>query len=449
MPSNPSRIRSTLGLAKTAAVALSFRFVAMGLILLSNWLLTQLTSTKGFGTYSYLLAWTNVLAIPGSLGLNKLTVREVAIYRTQAAWGYLRGFLQWTDRRILVTSTGIALIAGGCSWLYHLQRPFPNQWGFWLALVSLPLLTLKSQKLAAINGCQHTLLSLLPETFLEPVILTLLICSWYLLNPQPLTPVQAIGCYVVMNAITLGLTNRLFQQTLSKTVPSLAATPQFDSHLWMKSALPLMLLEGIQILNVRASVLILGALKGAEIVGIYVIAQRWSQLVSFMLTTLNTVLAPRFARYYAQNRLPEIRNIYLFSSRLMMAFALLVAGVLVVYREQILSWFGPQFIQGSQVLMILSLGQVVNAATGSVGVLLNMTGNEGYTTLSATLGAILNVVGNLLLVPILGMEGSAIATTTSLVCSNLLKLYWVHQKLNLNLTTLTQLRPDDKTSDRA
>ncbi|MDJ0571261.1 MAG: polysaccharide biosynthesis C-terminal domain-containing protein, partial [Pleurocapsa sp. MO_192.B19] len=53
---------------------------------------------------------------------------------------------------------------------------------------------------------------------------------------------------------------------------------------------------------------------------------------------------------------------------------------------------------------------MVNVSTGSVGLLLNMTGNESYTLISRVSSTVLNVVLNALLIPRWGLEGAAIAT---------------------------------------
>ena len=94
-----------------------------------------------------------------------------------------------------------------------------------------------------------------------------------------------------------------------------------------------------------------------------------------------------------------------------------------------MSLFGGEFKEASIALQIMAGGQLVNVLTGSVGFLLIMTGN-GRSILRATLVMILvNVFLCALLIPDFGATGAALAAAISLVTANLLKVYYVRQKL--------------------
>ena len=56
--------------------------------------------------------------------------------------------------------------------------------------------------------------------------------------------------------------------------------------------------------------------------------------------------------------------------------ALSLTAILIVGGDFLLQLFGEEFKEGYWVLMILSLGQLVNAATGSAAVFMNMSGME-------------------------------------------------------------------------
>jgi O-antigen/teichoic acid export membrane protein len=58
-----------------------------------------------------------------------------------------------------------------------------------------------------------------------------------------------------------------------------------------------------------------------------------------------------------------------------------------------------------------------------------MTGHERYTTISVSASALLNVIGNALLIPLWGINGAAIATTISMIFFNLTKAHWAYKKL--------------------
>ena len=82
----------------------------------------------------------------------------------------------------------------------------------------------------------------------------------------------------------------------------------------------------------------------------------------------------------------------------------------------------------------MAFGQLVNAAFGSAGTLLNMTGNERATLFGMTVAIALNVVMNFTLIPFFGGTGAAVATATSYLVSNVILWRMVGQRLHIDST---------------
>ena len=79
----------------------------------------------------------------------------------------------------------------------------------------------------------------------------------------------------------------------------------------------------------------------------------------------------------------------------------------------------------------LALGQLVNAGMGSVGALLNMTDHERDTLRGVAIAAVANVVLGLVLIPLYGLEGAAIATAVPLIIWNLLLRQAVWRRIQI------------------
>jgi O-antigen/teichoic acid export membrane protein len=109
---------------------------------------------------------------------------------------------------------------------------------------------------------------------------------------------------------------------------------------------------------------------------------------------------------------------------------------LITLRYWVLQISGAEFIQGQTALIILSIGYLVNALTGSVGILLYMTRHiEAYLATTA-FAALLNVCLNWLLIPKWGVNGAATATTISMIASSVICAVWVRQKLGIKSTVI-------------
>jgi O-antigen/teichoic acid export membrane protein len=124
-------------------------------------------------------------------------------------------------------------------------------------------------------------------------------------------------------------------------------------------------------------------------------------------------------------------------ARTAVAAAFPLALVMIFYGEPLMqSVFGEAFSRGAIALAILSGAQVINAATGSVNDLLNMTGHERDTMMGMIVGVVANVVLNFLLIPMWDITGAALATGASLILWNIVLVIQVQRRIGLAATAI-------------
>jgi O-antigen/teichoic acid export membrane protein len=181
--------------------------------------------------------------------------------------------------------------------------------------------------------------------------------------------------------------------------------------------------------------------SGQFISGVYIepseiahlsVAQRTAFLTSFILVAVNLVVAPRFASLYRENDMSSLRSLSLQSVIIMGIIASPILCFILAFPEFILTLFGEGFSDGAAYLQILALGQFVNVITGSVGYLLSMTGHERDLRNSMLFCGPLAIVLALILVPIYGALGSAVATALALSVQNLVAVWLVNKRLGFN-----------------
>jgi len=98
--------------------------------------------------------------------------------------------------------------------------------------------------------------------------------------------------------------------------------------------------------------------------------------------------------------------------------------------------FGAGYIESYLPLIILCMAQLVNAFTGSVGLLLIMTGKQKFYTKVITILAILNVLISVPFVIKYGSIGAAIVFALFLAIQNIYLSIYVKRKYNYNTTIL-------------
>ena len=206
-----------------------------------------------------------------------------------------------------------------------------------------------------------------------------------------------------------------------------------DSVLLIRTGLPLLWLAIMNIAMNWIDILMLGIWVEADDIGIYGIALRVAVLLSFLLTAVNSVVAPRFAAMHADGNHASLERLAQRSAILLLIVVSPVALFIMAFPELILGLFGPEFSGGANVLRVLTLGQFVNAVIGPVGTLLMMSGNEKAIRNNVVLAISINLVGNIGLIPLWGPMGAAASTAAALIIQNILLYVKARKALKINM----------------
>lgn len=421
-------------LVRSAVGTFGLKVASTGLFFIISVLLGRLLGTAGYGAYSYAIAWVSLLCVPALLGLDTLLTRNIAEYQAQSAWGLMTGLLRRANQATLIVSIGLALLAAVVSWTLAPRFVSQMLFSFWVALMLLPFMVLIRLRQATLQGLQQVVVGQLPEMLVQPILFIVLIGVVYLLFESDLTAPWVVGMNIVATGTSFLIGTRLLNKTLPQAVQR--AAPVYQTREWVRSALPLLFVSGMGVINASTDILMLGAIKGAEAVGIYAVANRGAGLITFFLMSVNMPLAPTIAGLYAEGKIQRLQHVITKSARVTLVLSLPLAVSLIVFGYWLLSLVGPDFTSGRLALAILSVGQLINVAMGSVGLLLVMTGHEHDAAMGIGISAVLNVILNALLIPRWGIEGAAVATASSMILWNLLLSIWVYKRLGIHSTAL-------------
>jgi len=423
-------------LVRTATGSIAVKVGATALLFLVSLLLARLLGVKGFGTYVYAMAWANFLSIPALLGLENLLIRELAAFQAQSAWGLMRGLLKWANRVALFSSLGLASAAAAIVWGLTDRLESGLTHTLWVAMATLPILTLFRLRQSALHGLQHVVKAQLAEIFQMLFLIALIIGMYFLIGDgiNATLVVIAYGCALcIIFLIWSGLLSQRVPQAVKQAIPV------YRTQAWVRSMLPLVLISSMHIINTRTDVIMLGAIKGPEAAGIYNVASRGALLITFVMMAVNSALAPTVASLYTIRDLVRLQRIITISVRITTLLALPIGIFFMFFGYWYLLLFGKGFTGGQLPLTILSAGQLFNVAMGSVGLLLTMTGHEREAAMGLGIGAVTNVILNAALIPYWGAEGAAVATVTSVILWNVLLVIIVYRKVGIHATALGRI----------
>ena len=163
-------------------------------------------------------------------------------------------------------------------------------------------------------------------------------------------------------------------------------------------------------------------------IGIYNVSIKLAMISGIVLGAVNSIVAPKLSQTYNNGKKEEFKSIVKQSTRVIFFSSVPILIFLIAFPEFLLSFFGSEFIVGKTALYILLIGQIINAFSGSVGVIMQMTGKEKLFQNILILALFLNIGLNFLLIPNHGIEGAAIASSASIIFWNLTSVAYIYNQ---------------------
>lgn len=196
-----------------------------------------------------------------------------------------------------------------------------------------------------------------------------------------------------------------------------------------KVALPLLLASSMLYFKGWLDTLMIGVFMSETDVGIYNIVLKLANIVSLPIVAINTIAAPKFAESYKnKGKLQEIVSV---STKMIFLFTLPILVITIMFSEEILYIFGNEFIVANNVLIIIAIGSFINAISGSVGYLLQMTGSHVAYQNITVIGSVITLVLNLIFIPVFGLMGAAITSLTVQIIWNGSMVIYIHKKYGI------------------
>lgn len=193
--------------------------------------------------------------------------------------------------------------------------------------------------------------------------------------------------------------------------------------------------------NGLLAVLIVGYFLTASDVGLYAVAIKIVAVGTIVLTSFNTMFSPLISQMHSQNKHKELKSLFTCITRWIFALSLPLYLLLAWYSVSIGALFGDEYISAQYCIIVLCLGQIVNALTGPSGNMLLMSGYAFINLWTNLLGLVLIIVLNIVLVPEYGIVGSALAGGISLSVVNLIRVFLTWKKLGLHPYDLGYYKP--------
>jgi len=162
-------------------------------------------------------------------------------------------------------------------------------------------------------------------------------------------------------------------------------------------------------------ILMLNYFLGPEKAGVYSVYVKLVGLTLMIIGSINSMFAPKVASLYAGNELSELRELSKRITLLGFSVALVCACGMLLFHRPMLNLYGDVFTSELPAFYLLLCSSVASAYFGSAGLFLNMTGHQVPFFWIMLMAAMVNMSGNILLIPAYGVVGAAVSTLVAVV----------------------------------
>ena len=213
--------------------------------------------------------------------------------------------------------------------------------------------------------------------------------------------------------------------------------PLKDTYKFQLEALPVGLAAAIRGLYMQADILLLSILLNEKAVGLFSSSMKIYEGLLVIPLVITNVMYPRISNYYVTNKSRHYDYVARTLKYLLIAaFPVLIFGVMHS-NEFILLLYGDEYISASPVLAVLLSSLVFIFLGTAMNVLFRAIGEQKFEMKVMSFGVTAKVILNILLIPIFGIIGSAIAIAISSLFMLIVSyIHLVRLNYNFNVTFL-------------
>lgn len=164
-----------------------------------------------------------------------------------------------------------------------------------------------------------------------------------------------------------------------------------------------------------------------------------SEAIDVPRKALSSISSPMISNSLKSNNITHVNEVYRKSALLQfIAGVYLLAGVWVCADSlfDLMPKNGDVYREGKNIILLLGMARLVDMATGINAEIITYSQYYKFNFVSLLTMAVLNVSLNLLLIPQLGIEGSALATLLSIIVVNLWRLLFIYKKMSIQPLTI-------------
>ncbi len=436
-----SDLRNEKVIAKGASLSLVGMVAWSGLSYLLAMVIARGLGSSVYGLFSLGLASINLTRPLVMLGLNHGSLRYVARYRalgdpaseTRLARRVLILVAIWGG----VVSAAIALLAEPIARLSG--QDVAATTSLLRQFAPAVLLSAALYVLAGISEGQKQIgFGVLARDILQPASALVLVGGALWLGAG--VGGVVLG-YVASIAVALLAIVWLLRATLAPSMGSRGSPAVFSLREVVGFSLPFFPMTFLREAGNRLEIYLLAFLGTSEQVGLFSAAASTAVLVIFGLKAIWRIYAAVASELHARDEMDQLEHVLQLATRWSVTVSLPAVIALGLFGTDVLSLFGSGFATANSVLLILVVGQFINALTGPAPTTLMIAGYSSLILFNNIFTVVLNIGLDWWLISLWGITGAAIGSAVAVAALNVISLVEVRLLLGISCYNRAMIRP--------
>ena len=400
------------------------------LALVSQVLLARWMGSFEFGIYIYVWTWVLMIGALSDVGLSSAARRFIPEYTELKNFDRLRGFLNGSRWLAFGMATAIGLV--GAIGIY-LLAPWLDHFAvipLYLACLAIAAYGLVQVQAGIAQSYDWPNLALMPFYIWRQLIITVLMGAAWFFGAATDAVTAMIIAVITTWAVTIGQL-ALLSRRLQEKVP--AGRKIYEPRVWFATSLPIFIVEGFYLLLTYVDIITLEHFRSPHDVAIYYAGARLLAIVAFVYFAIAGATTHKFSEYDIAGDRRRLASFFRETVHWTFWPSLAICAAILAFGRPLLSLFGAGFEAGYGVMFILAVGLLARASVGPAERLLNMIGERKQCATVYALAFAINLLLCLILIPRLGIEGAAAATSAALVAESLMFAWVTKKRLGFNI----------------
>ena len=425
--------KNLIQLLTRSSVLMVARVAGGGVAFAANIMIARWYGAEALGIFALCMALTSLIAVILPLGLQSVGVMFVSEYSDQKQHGLVRGYIRTGYRNIaIVTVIAVVLLAGAA--VIADRFGYYDHWtAAMFAILIAPALAMINFNCSVLTGCSRQLHGLMPDLLIKPALMFIAIAAVaFVVTGASPTVLLTTVCICIWLTALAHLWILLKETSVSNPPPA-----EVERRRWRKAGTPWIFITLMWDYFIELHLIMAGMLTTSAELGLLHICFRLRVLAGFGVRALSSLVMPGVYAANAKDDIPGIERGLFKANVLSLAFCLCVCAGLAVFGEFFLGLVNEKFRSGYTILMIITVAMLPRPIFGPATAVMAMRGLQVPVVWILLVGIALTVALSLVMFPIYGIEGIAIAYLISSTFIAVAQWWWAKVKTGIDCSIVS------------